>query len=282
MPIFGDPAHGAEVRLLADEADTMLATFVAAAADPQGRIHDRPVARQFTLVADADPEAVARRTCAELPGIRVMTDDVALASAFVVAGANLVIGRTYLAYDLDAAPPPLEWAGPALPDGIRIVGPHDAGVAALEALEAVAYPPGHVDYDEVVAARRDGDMATLLDGRMIGPLLEDGSAVAVEESSGRAVAAVLACNWDGAGADTPWTGGPYVADVFRHPDLRGSGIGKALLQRTLVVCSLDGATRVGMAVTEGNPAALLYEAIGFRPIGRKRVLDLPGTFPSAR
>ncbi|WP_254823485.1 GNAT family N-acetyltransferase [Haloglomus halophilum] len=68
-------------------------------------------------------------------------------------------------------------------------------------------------------------------------------------------------------ADTvPNHGSPigHVKDIAVHPDHRGQGIGRRLLERGLAVMDSRGAARVKLEVRDGNEAALsLYRDLGF-------------------
>jgi ribosomal-protein-alanine N-acetyltransferase len=68
-------------------------------------------------------------------------------------------------------------------------------------------------------------------------------------------------------ADTvPNHGNPigHVKDIAVHPDHRGQGIGRRLLERGLAVMDGHGAARVKLEVRDGNEAALsLYRDFGF-------------------
>jgi GNAT superfamily N-acetyltransferase len=90
-----------------------------------------------------------------------------------------------------------------------------------------------------------------------GPLL-DCSGVALRD--GRVVGAIVCTRLDGE---------PWVLEVFREPGARGAG--RALLERALALC--EGPT-LGLAVTEGNPAVRLYEALGFERVHTAYSVDL--------
>jgi ribosomal-protein-alanine N-acetyltransferase len=68
-------------------------------------------------------------------------------------------------------------------------------------------------------------------------------------------------------ADTvPNHGSPigHIKDIAVHPDQRGQGIGRRLLERGLAVMDGRGAARVKLEVREGNDAAIaLYHDFGF-------------------
>lgn len=62
-----------------------------------------------------------------------------------------------------------------------------------------------------------------------------------------------------------WTGrnGIWLEDLFVQPDQRGSGLGKALLQRLAQICVECGYTRLEWWVLDWNaPSIAFYEALG--------------------
>ncbi|WP_224448453.1 GNAT family N-acetyltransferase [Haloprofundus salilacus] len=61
----------------------------------------------------------------------------------------------------------------------------------------------------------------------------------------------------------------HVKDIAVHPDARGRGLGRTLLQQSLVSMALGGAKLVKLEVREDNdPAKALYESEGFEPLRR--------------
>jgi GNAT superfamily N-acetyltransferase len=60
-----------------------------------------------------------------------------------------------------------------------------------------------------------------------------------------------------------------VAELFVVPAHQGRGLGRALLLRALLLRAIDwshaaGDARIGLTVTDGNPAERLYVSAGFR------------------
>ena len=49
-----------------------------------------------------------------------------------------------------------------------------------------------------------------------------------------------------------------------------------LVQRALAIATAAGHPALGLAVTEGNPARRLYDALGFRPVLSSYSVTLPG------
>lgn len=58
--------------------------------------------------------------------------------------------------------------------------------------------------------------------------------------------------------------------VAVHPDWRGRGIGRALIEWFFRKAADGGAERVFLEMRDNNPAANLYLSCGFEPIGRRR------------
>ena len=66
-------------------------------------------------------------------------------------------------------------------------------------------------------------------------------------------------------ADDPGFGVGHVKDLAVHPDRRGEGIGRTLLERALATLDTLGTRRTRLEVRESNgPAQSLYRSCGFR------------------
>jgi predicted N-acetyltransferase YhbS len=79
------------------------------------------------------------------------------------------------------------------------------------------------------------------------------------DADGRAIGAVLVTAADG----EPPLGGPWLAQLFRDPDPAYAGTGRGLLQAALARLAAAELPALSLAVTDGNPAMHLYEALGF-------------------
>lgn len=67
--------------------------------------------------------------------------------------------------------------------------------------------------------------------------------------------------------DSAWHEGPEceVEDVFVRPALRGTGVGKRLMQAAIARAEARGCKAVGLTTNEANTAAVaLYEGLGLR------------------
>ena len=169
--------------------------------------------------------------------------------------------------DLRADPAPLRWARACGPAGVELAPLEGRPDRALAPVLAAAYPPGHIDH--VPGEDPLEFLDAILSGRAVGPLLRS-SRLAL--AAGRPVGAIL---MTAAVSRHPWEGGAFVADLFRDPDPRFKGVGGALLRRAVAAAGADGAPRVGLSVTDGNPVQRLYERLGFAVIDSRRTILAP-------
>lgn len=65
-----------------------------------------------------------------------------------------------------------------------------------------------------------------------------------------------------------WRGvhGIYLEDLYVRPELRGSGLGKALLAALAEECADRGYARLEWSVLNWNPAMEFYKALGAEPM----------------
>ncbi|XVQ87609.1 GNAT family N-acetyltransferase [Microbispora siamensis] len=200
-------------------------------------------------IEDVGPGAADAITSG-MPGW-VVSAPAELGRALLDRGARLLRHMNVMLCDLPIARPVAE----AAPGGFRVV-PCDRSPAEIFPAWFAAYPPGHPDYRP-----RDGEKALkeelvpLLGGEEIGPLLPC-SVLAVRDE-GEVVGGVLV---------TDSNRGPWIADVFRHPDRSPRGLGTLMLSTALVRAFEGGLTTIGLVVTEGNPARRVYERLGFQVV----------------
>jgi len=181
--------------------------------------------------------------------------------ALVTAGGRVARHLHALEYDARAVPPDPAWRSPVLPDGLT-VAPYGPVSVSLAATRLAAYPPTHPDHDPAVAgiAAAQAALNHYRTGDVVGRFLDALSATAVD-AGGEAWAGLVLCEMP---AVDDWPGGPWVTDVFVHPTYAGRGVASALLRRALARAADDGWSRVGLAVTAGNPARSTYERLCFR------------------
>ncbi|MFJ9947196.1 GNAT family N-acetyltransferase [Kitasatospora sp. NPDC091207] len=171
-------------------------------------------------------------------------------------GARMLrLGHTMLR-DLAGDPPPAgwpDWARTPLRDGYRSV-PCDRDAEALTPALGAAFGPGHPDHRPDHDARTvHEDLRTLLAGRIVGPVLP--SSALVVDPDDRVVAGAVVTDFEGV---------PWIAHLFRHPDLGYPGLGRDLMRRVMADLAGRGNPEMGLAVTEGNAARGLYTSLGFR------------------
>jgi GNAT superfamily N-acetyltransferase len=113
-------------------------------------------------------------------------------------------------------------------------------------------------------------------------LLDPGVALYVEGWGRPGDAGVIAENEEGTPIGAAWyrhftraeQGYGFMApevpevSVGVSPAHRGRGVGTALLEALVEQAEREGVPALSLSVEEGNPAARLYERLGFRPIAR--------------
>ncbi|MEV7807235.1 GNAT family protein [Microbispora sp. NPDC088329] len=202
-------------------------------------------------IEDIGPDA-AEAITSRLRGWAVSAP-IELGRTLLERGGRLLRHMTVMQCDLPIARP----VEAAAPDGFRVVSCDRAPADIFPAWFA-AYPPGHPDHRP-----RDGEKALneelvpLLNGEMIGPLLACSVLAVRGGSPGEVVGGVIVTDSDR---------GPWVADVFRHPERSPRGLGTVMLSAALARAGADGLPCLGLVVTEGNPARRVYERLGFRVI----------------
>jgi GNAT superfamily N-acetyltransferase len=200
-------------------------------------------------------ERAARAVLAGLRGMRIAGDE-PLGRALIAAGGHALRHAHLMSHDLSERPPVPD------PPGYRLT---DVDRPAADLLDAhlAAYPPGHVDHRPEEPERALADLENFVTGREFGPLLR-GSGIAVAPDD-TVVGALLIGTLPG----DPPLNGPWLIDVFRHPEHRG--VGRALLERALAIADVPA---LGLMVTEGNPARALYERLGFRLVWTALVVQI--------
>lgn len=254
---------------LVDEDGVPLGWTVIDHTGPSGRAE--PVVRQPTV----DAARLARVSRRDLAGMRVATSDEELAVALVESGGTLVRHASVMI----AHPGPVPSDGdPGEPDGIvplATLPPADESLAAqLAGARLLAYPPTHPDHDPTSATLQatGRELHDLLTGSALGPAHPELSAIVRTGDRDTPIGAIIVTM---APADAIWSGGPWIADLFVDPRHAGRGLGRRLLQHTLDGVARLGLPRIGLAVTDANPAADLYRSAGFETFYTSWAIMLP-------
>lgn len=253
MPLQEDPDDPTRT-LLVDAAGRPLAST-------RLRAGDR-VAGGTRLHPGADPAVAARDALVDLAGLRLATSDQALADALVRAGAVLHRVAVDMTHDLADLP-----TRPPLPRGWALApGRWDADLASAV---AEAYGPDHVDgpWGEQDTAQVAAAHAGTAELDALAP-----ATARVVDPDGRSAGQVLCAG------PVPWVDeGAWVLTIALAHRGRGLGLGRVLLVHALRGTRGAGLSKLGLSVTDGNPARRLYEAAGFRPVSRVLSLRLPET-----
>ena len=256
MTIAADPGSQ-DGRLLLDADRRELARFKQAERD------GRPVADRFTL--SVEPEEALATVLADLAGWRISAAE-PFGRLLVEQGGRPQRHGHVLSRDLVRDPAPPDWLEPLAPGGLRLT-PVDRPALDLAPACFAAYPRGHPDYGHIPSPDRpEIELDEIISGRLMGPLL-DCSGLAVRDDG--SVAGAILVN---ATKGDPPIGGPWISQLFRHPDAPGAG--GPLLRRALAVATREGLPAVGLAVTEGNTARALYEAHGFAAVLSSLTVEL--------
>jgi len=237
MPVREDRGR----RVLLDASGAPVGRF------DEGERDGIPMADLFDREPGVSTDHAAAAVQSELPGWRIAADE-ELGRALLAAGGEQRRHGHLYSFDLGRRPRPSAWT---TPPGIRLTD-IDRPAADLVPARVAAYPPDHPDAAHV-PDDHEAELHQYVYGGQFGPLLA-GSGIAVTDGGAVAGAIVL-----GTIPGDPPRNGPWVIDIFRDPAYRG--VGRALLERALVLATVD---TLGLIVTEGNDAArALYEAVGF-------------------
>jgi GNAT superfamily N-acetyltransferase len=210
-------------------------------------------------VAEAAPVLLA-----SLGGHRVVTDDDDLVAALVAGGGT--IQRRGHDYEYDLATVPASYAEWPAPQGFQVTRSLDPD--GLVEAHTAANPPGHPDHDP--ALDHLDDLHAMVGGRILGPLVPEAS-WQVNNGDGPCGAILVVSRPPSlAGVGQAW-----VVDVFVHPRHQGRGLGGLLLRRALAGAAAAGHARLGLVVSNGNPARAAYDAVGFTHLRSGTNIDLP-------
>jgi GNAT superfamily N-acetyltransferase len=184
------------------------------------------------------------------------THDATTAAQLLSSGGRL----RRLAHDMVASLEVSRVPTPRIVEGVSVEGV-ESDPKAIAIAASAATPPDHADHEIWLGVDRARYWKQLLAGEgSCGAVLpepsrllrsRDGEIVGVV-----VVAAMRVSDW--------WPGGPWIPEIFVVPDFQGRGLGGLLLDYAMEACADAGHQRLGLTVTQGNPAQRLYERFGFR------------------
>jgi mycothiol synthase len=158
-----------------------------------------------------------------------------------------------------------------VPSGLHL-GAIDHDAVRLAHAASAATEPDHVDFQIWWGVDRARYWRQLLDGEgPCGPVLPEPSRL-VRETDGAIAAAVLVTHMP---ATAWWAGGPWIPEIFVVAKFQRRGVGGLLLEHALGACARSGDKRLGLTVSQGNPARRLYERFGFRPFRSTWFIERP-------
>jgi ribosomal protein S18 acetylase RimI-like enzyme len=229
-----------------------------------------PCAEHFEVIGEAARAAGA--IISEMRGWNLTTTDVVLADELMALGATST--RRYAVMNLDLAASELPGAEVIAAESgsttvsLQQLTPDTPISGDLIDLVRRAYPPGHPDQELGSDDEIRADMGRALNGERLGALMSV-SRIAVD--AGRPVGLAIVNRVPGRAP----TGGPWLTDLCRDPDPSYAGLGRRLLVAILRESQYAGEASMSLAVTDGNNARHLYEALGFAVVASTHKLRLP-------
>ena len=228
------------------------------------RIYAGPPPVAEDVVALADLDVVVPAILDRLAGWWLASEDDRLTDLLLEAGATLVrhghlYRRSIVRRDADLAL--------TVPEGF-VLEPLSAPARELAVVAEAAYDHDHPDFD--LAHDTEGDLAGLLSGTIVGQFIAYASWQVTHDG-----VVVAACVINLSEGEPPF-GGPWVSELFRLPGAAYRGLGAVLLQKAITSFALWGEPSLSLVVTDGNPAAQLYERLGFVHHSGRRKIAIPG------
>ena len=195
------------------------------------------------------------------------THDSAEAARLLATGGRLRRLAHDMAVDLDAVKVP----APHVPPLTLLLEAIDGHVDGIAAAAAAAVLPGHVDDAIWSGVDRAEYWRQLLNGSgPCGAVLPAPSRL-VRTTDGAIAAAVVVSRM---AATEWWAGDPWIPEIFVVAPFQGRGLGGLLLGHALRMWGGARYQRLGLTVSEGNPARHLYERFGFRAFRRTWFIDM--------
>lgn len=198
--------------------------------------------------------------------VLVRTHDEAEATRLVAGGGNLRRVAHDMAGDLTS---PLIDAPGSIPAGMRLeaLSTDPEGIAAAA---AAATLPGHIDFGIWSGVDRAEYWRQLLAGEgPCGSVIREASRT-VRDHDGEIVGVVAVTHMP---ESEWWSGDPWIPEIFVVSEYQGHGLGARLIGHAARACAQGGYQRLGLTVTEGNPARRLYERFGFVPFRTTWLID---------
>ncbi|WP_342373130.1 GNAT family N-acetyltransferase [Propioniciclava soli] len=154
---------------------------------------------------------------------------------------------------------PLPMDAAALPAGVGVRPLEPADLDAVARLYLASYPAGVA---VASLAEAGAEMEAVFAGDFGAPIA---AATLVALSAGEVVGCIQTV------LDPPWDApeGPFVIELFVHPDHRRRGIGEGLLAAAASALWQAGHVSVGLNVepVEAMAAFRIYQRLGFRALG---------------
>ena len=148
------------------------------------------------------------------------------------------------------------------PAGIRLEA-LSADPQRIAAAAAAATLPGHIDFGIWSGVDRGEYWRQLLAGEgPCGSVIPAASRM-VDDHDGEIVGAVAVTHMP---ESEWWSGDPWIPEIFVVSGYQGRGLGARLIGHALRACAHGDYQRVGLTVTEGDPARRLDGAIRIRAV----------------
>jgi len=148
----------------------------------------------------------------------------------------------------------------------------DPEMDGIAAAAASAVPLGHVDFGLWSGVDRFEYWRQLLAGEgPCGPVLGEASRV-VRDQGGAILGALVVTDMPASGW---WAGDAWIPELFVVSGHQGQGLGGLLVGHAVQACVDAGHRRLGLTVSEGNPARHLYERFGFQPFRATWLIERP-------
>lgn len=227
----------------------------------------RPIAKRAAVAPGRRTSEAASAAISNLHGWLLSTSDVGFSAALIKSGARPRRLASLMQCDVRSAPrtwtidPP--WELCSLPTD-PLAWEWEQILPSWRA----AFPADHPDHFDGEDAAAIAFMMRIDDGSEVGRTHRSSTLLARD---GRVLAGIAVTIRD---EEPPW-GGPWIADIWRDPELRGTGVGQQLIRRSMELLHEDGFQTLGLAVSAGNPARQAYVSCGFRLIEESQTVLLP-------